>query len=250
STLNQGATFTFQIQAQLGQSTEGETSQRTEQVLGLAPNQSEYRILVVEDRWTNRHLLVTLLKSAGFQVREAENGEEAVALWEQWKPHLIFMDMRMPVMDGYEATRQIKSHVKGHATVIIALTASAFEEQRSAILSAGCDDFMRKPFREEVLFAKIAEYLGVHYIYKAQELSVLPASRERIEELTPDALMVMPPEWLTQLYRAAEACRDEEILMLIEQIPDEYQSMKRSLIDLVDNFRLDIIFDLTQASTQ
>ncbi|HEY9649738.1 MAG TPA: PAS domain S-box protein [Coleofasciculaceae cyanobacterium] len=250
STLGQGTTFTFQIQAQLGQSTEIETSQRAEQVLGLAPNQSEYRILVVEDRWTNRHLLVTLLKSAGFQVREAENGEEAVALWENWKPHLIFMDMRMPVMDGYEATKQIKSHVKGHATVIIALTASAFEEQRSAILSAGCDDFMRKPFREEVLFAKIAEYLGVRYIYKAQELSVLPASRERIEELTPDALTVMPPEWLVQLYRAAEACRDEEILMLIEQIPEDYQSLRRSLIDLVDNFRLDIIFDLTQASTQ
>ena len=82
------------------------------------------------------------------QTREAENGVEAIAIWEEWQPHLIWMDMRMPVMDGYEATRQIKSHLKGQATVIIALTASALEEEKTIILSSGCDDFVRKPFQQ------------------------------------------------------------------------------------------------------
>lgn len=116
-------------------------------IIGLAPDQPEYRLLVVEDRWESRHLLVKILEAVGFQVREAENGAEAIAIWNDWEPHLIWMDMRMPVMDGYEATRQIKSHLKGQATVIIALTASALEEERTIILSAGCDDFVRKPFR-------------------------------------------------------------------------------------------------------
>jgi CheY-like chemotaxis protein len=99
-------------------------------------------------------------------VREAENGQQAVALWDSWQPHLILMDMRMPVMDGYEATKRIKFHLKGQATVIIALTASAFEEDRTMILSAGCDDFVRKPFQEEVLLEKIATHLGVRYVYE------------------------------------------------------------------------------------
>ena len=102
-------------------------------VIGLAPDQPEYRILVVEDRWESRYLLVKLLETLGFQVREAENGAEAIAIWEQWQPQLIWMDMRMPIMDGYEATRQIKSHLKGQATIIIALTASALEEEKTIV---------------------------------------------------------------------------------------------------------------------
>ncbi|MEM5838773.1 response regulator, partial [Pediococcus acidilactici] len=128
-----------------------------------------YRILVAEDKPTNRLLLVTLLSSLGFEVREVENGQAAVAMWESWEPHLIWMDMQMPVMNGYEATKHIKASLKGQATVIIALTASAFEEQRQAILSVGCDDFMHKPFREENLLAKISEQLGVQFIYEEKD---------------------------------------------------------------------------------
>jgi two-component system sensor histidine kinase/response regulator len=144
----------------------------------------------------------------GFEVQEAENGQQGIDAWERWQPHLIFMDMQMPVMDGYEATKEIKkaqarkllakrgetqdeksldsgfqlqnrehqtddplhplSLTNPTSTVIIALTASAFEEQRLAILEAGCDDFLRKPFREEQLFEKIAHYIGVRYIYESQ----------------------------------------------------------------------------------
>jgi PAS domain S-box-containing protein len=245
STLGQGATFKFDIQIKSAGASEIQTQQLTGRAIGIAPDQREYRILIVEDKWTNRLLLVKLLKAVGFQVREAENGQEAIALWSSWQPQLILMDMRMPVMDGYEATKQIKSHLKGQATVIIALTASAFEEQRAAILSAGCDDFIRKPFQEKVLLEKIAEHLGLHYVYEDSAQASWSQSGETIEVLTSEALAVMPKEWLAQIHLAAEACNDEEILALVEQIPQQHEALKSALADLVNDFRLDIIIDLS-----
>jgi CheY-like chemotaxis protein len=253
STVGQGATFKFDVLLKKARVTDIQVQQPSQRVIGLAPEQGEYRLLVVEDTRVSRLLLVKLLTSVGFQVREASNGEEAIALWQSWEPHLILMDMQMPVMDGYEATQQIKSHVQGQATVIIALTASAFEENRSHILSIGCDDFIRKPFREEVLFSKIADHLGVCYVYEqsAQPSATFtpqPQATER-HELSAASLSVMPSQWISQLHRAAEGCQDEEILALIEQIPEPYSALKLALADLVDNFRLDLIIDLTNAST-
>ncbi|MBA3922187.1 MAG: response regulator, partial [Nostocaceae cyanobacterium] len=119
-------------------------------VIGLEPNQPTYRILVVDDITENRLLLVKLLQPIGFEINEAENGIQAIELWESWQPHLIYLDTRMPVMDGVEATREIRAReckldVTTRRTAIIALTASAFETRRAEILAAGCDDFIRKP---------------------------------------------------------------------------------------------------------
>lgn len=161
-----GNAVNFDFEISLGSTVEIQTPQLTRRVIGLEAGQPEYRILVVDDRFESRLLLVKLLASLGFLVRSAENGQEAVDLWNAFEPHLIWMDMRMPVMDGYEATKSIKADLKGRATVIIALTASAFEEERHLVLSAGCDDFVRKPFREQVIFEKMAQYLGVRYIYE------------------------------------------------------------------------------------
>ncbi|HBB35691.1 MAG TPA: histidine kinase, partial [Cyanobacteria bacterium UBA8803] len=175
------------------------------------------------------------------------------------------MDMRMPVMDGYQATREIKARerptgeedfrngevgqqIPHFPTVIIALTASAFEEQQTTILSAGCDDFIGKPFREKILLEKIADHLGVRYLYQDSCQPISPQYRGTVEAVTRETLAVMPKEWRVQLHRAARACNDEEIVRLIEQIPESQAAVKLALADLVDNFRLDIIFDLTQAS--
>jgi len=103
--------------------------------LGLEPGQPAYRLLVAEDREENRQLLVKLLTGWGFDVRAACNGVEALNLWREWHPHLIWMDMRMPVMDGYEATRRIKATPQGQQTIIVALTASAFEDERERVLA-------------------------------------------------------------------------------------------------------------------
>ncbi len=252
----QGAKFSFDIQVSSAEETSIKITQPIcKKVIGLAPNQPVYRILVAEDKLTNRLLLVTLLNSLGFEVREVENGQEAVAMWESWEPHLIWMDMQMPVMNGYEATKHIKASLKGQATVIIALTASAFEEQRQAILSVGCDDFMHKPFREENLLAKISEQLGVKFIYEEDEISIRKGKQQKYsgilnhtiqEELSPTFLQVMPTTWVAQLHHAAAQGSDLLLYQLIEQIPKENAPLTVVLTDLVDNFRFDQVMELAQ----
>jgi CheY-like chemotaxis protein len=108
-----------------------------------------FRILIAEDVEANRRFLVKLLHPFGIEMREANNGAEAIAIWQTWQPHLIFMDLRMAGMDGLEATQRIKATTQGHKPLIIMLTASAFEEDREAALAQGCDDIMRKPVREK-----------------------------------------------------------------------------------------------------
>ena len=248
STLNQGTIFRFDILISLACSAADTDKQKKSRAIGLAPQQPRPRILVVEDRWENRQLLVNLLTMLGFEVCQADNGQEGLALWSSWSPHLILMDMRMPVMNGYEASQQIKAHPKGRDTVIIALTASAFEEERNLILAAGCDDFICKPFRENVLLDKIGEYLQVRYLYENQELSSSNELAPLNKMLTPSALAGMPSEWITQLYHSATAADGEQIFSLLEQIPDSSAPLAQALADLVNNFYFEQIMDLADLS--
>lgn len=248
SLLETGTSFRFEIPVELAEATAVPDQKPKRQVIGLAPNQPTYRILIVEDNWTNRQFLVELIEPLGFQVQEASNGREAIKLWEIWQPHLIWMDMRMPIMDGYTATQKIKSSPAGQSTVIIALTASAFEEQRSLILEAGCNDFVRKPARSEVLFEKMAEYLGVRYIY--EEPSPQSTSVPSSLALTVDCLSVMPPPWINQLYQATTRIDDEQMIELIEQIPSEHAELAEALLAKVNNFDFEDIIELTQAAIE
>jgi signal transduction histidine kinase len=243
SQLDKGTVVSFDILVTPATAVDTHQLQIKERVIELAPNQPQYRILVVEDRWDNRHLLVKLLSSLGFEVIEATNGEEAVELWKSTAPHLILMDMRMPGMDGYEATQLIKSSLKGQASVIIALTASVFDERKAAILAAGCDDFIHKPFQEQILLEKIAHHLGVRYIYESPPIpSKKPVANSM---LTKKDLSVMPCEWHKHLNLAAIIGDEEKMLPLIEQIPEQYADLKLALTDLVYNFQFDIIANLT-----
>ena len=191
STVDQGSVFKFEIQVQCAEVADVPVSQPRQRVIGLEPGQPSYRLLIVGDRMENRRLLVKLLESIGFEVREAVNGQEGVEIWDAWEPHLVWMDMRMPVMDGYEATKRIKSTTKGQATVLVALTASVFEEQRTVVLSAGCDDFVRKPFRDKEIFDVLHRHLGVRFLYAGQDQeTATPRPDSMPKELTPTALRV------------------------------------------------------------
>ncbi len=250
SVLGQGTIFSFDIQVSLTELVEVSTQHISQRVIGLEPDQPAYRILVVEDKWENRQLLVKMLSTLGFEVREAENGQEGVALWESWEPHLIWMDMRMPIMDGYEATKKIKANLKGQATVIIALTASVFEEERNVILSAGCNDFVRKPFHEEVILEKMAKYLGVRYVYEQQAPEKEELGENSYVEYSSveETLAQMPFEWVTKLHQAA-LCTDEKLIFsLIDEIPEEFAHLGNTLADWVNNFRIDKVIDLTNSS--
>ena len=205
---------------------------------------------MVDDRADNCLVIDRLLSPLGLLVREARNGQEAIAVWEEWRPHLIWMDMQMPVMNGYEATKRIKAHPLGKETVIVALTASAFEEERKTILAAGCDDFMRKPFQAQVLFAKMEELLGIQYIYekpvdlKAEDETEVSGnlSSESVEL----QMSQMPPECLKNISDAAHECCDDKILDLIEEMPVELASAAQSLTVLAKDYLFDDIIELAK----
>ena len=158
--------FYFEIPVRVLPSVAERDELKHRRILGLAEGQPRYRLLIVEDQPENRLLLRRLLDPLGFELREAANGQEAVALFEQWHPDLIWMDIRMPVMDGLEAVRRIRATKAGADTKIIALTAHALEEEREPIMAAGCDDLVRKPIREQELFEALARHLRLKFIYE------------------------------------------------------------------------------------
>lgn len=173
-------------------------------IVGLVPDQPEYRILVADDRADNRDILVKFLAPLGFQVKEARNGQETIAIWSTWRPHLIWLDTKMPVMDGQEAIQQIR-HLESlgiapagseseNPTVIIALVTGILEEEANVLLTLGCDDVLRKPFELEIVLEKIAGYLGVRYLYAAD-----PAERDFSNDEEEDMTTVP----LTDLPRSA-----------------------------------------------
>ena len=245
SVLNQGTTFKFDIQVKLPEVIEVSPPKDTRKVIGLAPKQSSYRILVVEDQSDSRLLLVKLLSDIGFEVKEAKNGKDAVSLTQEWQPNLIWMDMQMPIMNGYEATRQIRateSLLFTTPSIIIALTANAFAEDKAAVLSAGCNDFVSKPFRGEVIFDKIAEYLGVCYIYETKTLPKLEQSVEN--SLKPELFQGVSPEWIAQLYQAALELDDQRVKQLNEQIIHSHPLLASTLENFTNKLRFDIILEV------
>jgi signal transduction histidine kinase/DNA-binding NarL/FixJ family response regulator len=246
STVERGSIFRFEIATCVVDASEIEQPSVKKRVIAIAPDQPTYRILVVDDRPENCNLLKQLLDRVGFQTQTAANGKEAIAIWQQWQPHLIWMDMRMPVMDGYEAARQIKAHPQGQKSAIVALTASAFEEQRATILASGCDDMVRKPFQEQVIFDKMAKYLGVVYLYEDLALSdrVSSTSEQKIP-LTPEDLKIMPEDWRQSLYQAATQVDGEWLDRLIAQIPESERAIAQKLTEMNRNYCFDEIMELT-----
>jgi len=242
SEVGRGTTFQFQIQCQLSEATHIQQPAHKKQVIALAPNQSRYRILIVDDKWSSRQLLIKLLNPLGFELREAENGQQAIEVWEEWQPHLIWMDMRMPVMNGYEATQWIREHIKGQATAIIALTASVLEEERAVVLDAGCDDFLRKPFKEVDLFDTMHKHLGVSYIY--DEPIATSATETDADELTPSNMATLPAELLTRFEDATDRSDPELIESFITEIRLQHLGLANGLASLAEVFDYDAILDL------
>jgi CheY-like chemotaxis protein/anti-sigma regulatory factor (Ser/Thr protein kinase) len=253
-----GSKFTLNVPVVVVDESDIDIEHLTKRVIGLEPGQPTFRILAVDDKEVNRSLLVKLLSPLGFDMREASNGQEAIELWETWEPHLIWMDMRMPVMDGYEATRRIKATTKGQATVIIALTASALEEDRAIILSEGCDDYLRKPFRENVLFAALQKHLGVRFITQDIDLQatgdvsasvakdILVSEYELSQDELIDRLGKLPIESVQSLHEATLLGYMQDILTVIEQIRAEDAEIANVLEDLARRYDHEKILVLIQ----
>lgn len=248
SSLGEGSTFTLEIPAVIPERPAPLEVMPRRRAVSLDQGPSPCRILIVDDKAVNRFLLEKYLSPFGFELRTASNGVEAVEVWEAWEPHLIFMDMRMPVMDGYEATRRIKATTRGQATVIVALTASAMEEDREIILSEGSDAYIRKPFREEELFGVLEEQLGVTFIYEDLEEDAGDAfgrvemARERLLE----KLAAIPQTLISDLNRAARVGEINRIEAVIDEIEGHDADLASVLLDLARAFDHDAILEITR----
>ena len=216
--------------------------QSTEHIIGLESNQTEYRILIVDDSKVNRKIMTDLLEPVGFKVKEAVNGQEAVDIWLRWQPHMIWMDLRMPVMNGYEATAKIRSYPHLY-TPIIALSASSDEEEKLQFKAAGCDDYMVKPCSKNIILDKIAEHLGIQYVYK----SVVSPNQSNFK-LTANALNVLPNQLLNPIKQAAIELDEDLLTQLLEEIPPEHNDLKNALQKQVNNFDFDRILNLVEKS--
>ncbi|CBN58455.1 MULTISPECIES: ATP-binding protein [Kamptonema] len=247
SEVGSGTNFKFNIQVNVVDASEIESKQLARRAIALEPNQPQYRILIVDDKPLNRQLLIQLLNPFGFALKEAMDGKEAVEIADSWEPHLIWMDMRMPVMDGYEATKQIKGSTKGQATAIIALTASVLEEERAVILSAGCDDFMRKPFREADIFTAIEKHIGVRFIYEeATAKSFAHQSNSQTQDELKSSILALPSELLANLLEAVKFSDMMKVDSYIEEMRPLNPGLAEALASLAHNFEYDKIALLIQ----
>ena len=250
STFGQGSRFTFAILADPVRSGDIAPSSLPRRIIGVAPDRPNYSMLVVDDIAENRLLLIRLLAPAGFELLEAETGEEALSLWQMHHPDLVWMDIRMATMDGYETTRRIREletleNVPEKKTVIVALTASAFSQKRELVFAAGCDDFVAKPFQEETIWKTIAKHLPIEYEYEAlpiqedsePDLVSLSVSREQLQ--------MMPAEWLAAFHKFALSGDDDALMESIEQMPQSDRRLIATLKDLVHNFQFSTLVELT-----
>jgi PAS domain S-box-containing protein len=238
-----GSTFSFTIPVEVVDWAAAPASDSvTQWVIGLVPGQPSYRILVADDNDTHRQLLVRLLQSIGLEVREANHGQMAIALWQSWRPHLIWMDTRMPELDGYTATQRIRELEAGQrVTKIIALTANAFEENRVQALDSGCDDFVRKPFQISQLFNKMADHLGLAYQY-GQACPTSPANPASTAPLAVLAnLQDLPIAIVEQLYQATLQLDNQQLAILITQLAPEHPALAELLGQKLEEFAIDQI---------
>jgi CheY-like chemotaxis protein len=198
-------------------------------------------VLIADDIEDNRQLLAQLLAPVGFEIRLASNGAEAVQEFEEWRPHLILMDFRMPVMDGHEAIRRIRTMAGGANPKIIAVTASAMDANRQELMEIGADDFIGKPFRDAELFQKIHAHLGVEYVYAEEPAAV---EQEETAELTPECLAGWPHDLIDAMREAVISADLDQLLAKIEQVEARDPRIAQGLRRLAERFEYQKILDL------
>jgi signal transduction histidine kinase/CheY-like chemotaxis protein len=234
-----GSTFRVEIPLEEAEEIKAANTSSARRVLRLAPDQPEYRILIVEDKRENWMLLQRLLLVAGFQVQVAEDGASGVEKFRSWRPHLIWMDMRLPGLDGPETARYIRTLEGGPEVKIVALTASAYPHQRADTLAAGMDDFLRKPYRRHEILDCIARHLGVRYAEDAAE----PGTESEIApEISPASLAQLPHDLRRELASAIVTLETNRVADLIERISELDGSLGELLSRCASRFAYTEIF--------
>jgi len=248
SEVGKGTIFRFEIPVAKGQGSAGLKQKESGKVISLRSGQAAQRLLIVDDDPNNRDWLNKLLTSLGFLVREAENGQTAVGIWEEWRPQLILMDIRMPVMDGLEATRRIRASKAGDTPVIIAVSASALDEDRTRVIDCGVDDFVSKPCREDELLEKIRARLGINYLYAGGERQTESVAA-LASALNGEILTRLPIELMEQLRYAVRNGQNDRLDALIGKVMEQDALFAGALRDLADKYEYDALIKLLKVAT-
>ena len=232
-----GSVFHFFVEVKECSEAPARNRMRHATVTGMEPGQGVIKILVVDDKEPNRKLLTRMLSPVGFIIGDATNGEEAVEMFEHWHPDLILMDMVMPVMDGYEAIRTIRQMPGGKEILIFSITASVFEEDKYNIFESGADEFIMKPFREEDIYQKITDRMGIKFVYRCDKKE--DSGTASVDLLTPEVIASFPPE-MSERTRLAILNGDIQVIeeeFTALQVKDP--SVKTALLNLLRNFDFD-----------
>lgn len=248
SEVNKGTLFKFDIAVKSTQTETKDHSVPIRRVVALEPGHPRYRIMIVDDNSTNRLLLIKLLETFGWDINGAEDGKKALELYKKWPAHLIFMDMRMPEMDGFETTSQIKSADKKGLTRIIAISATSSMSDREAALAAGCDDFIAKPFKESEIYSVMEKQLGVRWVY---ETDLLPPDKGATTDTTEnlEKLFLNLPLELQERFEDATSRADMAAIdRLIVQIGEHAPRLALKLKELAHDFEYGTILSLIQGA--
>jgi len=245
SEVNVGTCFKLIIPVEIGEdNTKVEQTEKPNKVVGIKDITSPIRILVVDDIELNRVLLLAILEPIGFEVREAENGQQAIEIFREWSPHVVLMDMRMPVMDGYEAIRLIKSDEVGKKTTVISVTASAFEDNKDEVLATGTNDYLRKPFREYELLSMLSKHIGVQYIYE-ETMDDVPEVDKEINIKNND-LKDLPKEMVQEILSSVEGGDIAKLKELLNGLWKTNKDAADRLRVLADSYDYEKIQELLQ----
>jgi CheY-like chemotaxis protein len=247
STEESGTIFTLTVPVQITDRAPTAKPKTASRVIGLAEGQSRHRVLLADDTETDRCLLGDLVKTLGIEIQSVENGEQAVEQFFAWRPHMIIMDIRMPVLDGTAACKAIKMTPEGRKTPIIAVTAYHLEEERQAIVNAGFDDFVCKPIDENELFRKLAHHLKLKLVHEENLLAKGQTAKTKAATQPGDSFESMPPETRTALEAAAVMLDLEQTRAVIETIRTHHTDTADRLTQWLESYEFDKIIAAARA---
>jgi PAS domain S-box-containing protein len=239
-----GSIFRVNVEIDKGNGEDIRKADAVRRVKCVKPGQELYRILIADDHQENRLLLAEMLKNVGLITKEAVNGEEVLSLYNEWKPHLILMDMRMPVMDGFEAVKRIRAIEAGSRIPIIAVTASAFIDERTKILASGVDGYIRKPFTEQELFEGLENYLHVQFEYEKENHLGPSTIPEDVGGDPAFSLLDLSEGWISQIQEAVVTANMDRLMEIADQIAVKHPQIASGLREIANNYQYDLLLNL------
>ncbi|MBN2652510.1 MAG: response regulator [Spirochaetales bacterium] len=227
-----GSSFSFSIPILISDKRPIPIKKEFKTIIGIAPSSKEITVLIVDDIKNNRNLIKSMISPIGFKILEATNGQEALDLIKVKPPDVVLMDMRMPVMDGYEASSKIKADKETREIPIIAITASAFDDQEHKVLASGVEEYIRKPFNPEELFDKLEQLLHIEYIYSSD----LDSTKKQRNDLKTQDLDILSINNVTTLKDSLLEGNSKKIREIISQISQESTAVATKIQKETENY--------------